>query len=43
MMPSQRRVVLKAKIARAPGGMRWLVRRQRAVDRSVGYTDAMRR
>ena len=43
MMPSQRRVVLKAKIARVPGGMRWLVRRQRAVDRSVGYTDAMRR
>ncbi|ASE12152.1 glycosyltransferase family 2 protein [Kocuria rhizophila] len=43
MMPSQRRVALKARIARVPGGMHWLVRRQRAVDRSVGYTDAMRR
>ncbi|HAG63283.1 MAG TPA: hypothetical protein DCL70_04485 [Kocuria sp.] len=43
MMPSQRRVALKSRIARVPGGMRWLVRRQRAVDRSVGYTDAMRR
>ena len=43
MMPSQRRVALKARIARLPGGMRWLVSRQRAVDSSVGYTDAMRR
>ena len=43
MMPSQRRVALKARIARLPGGMRWLVSRQRAVDASVGYTDAMRR
>lgn len=43
MMPSQRRVTVKARIARLPGGMSWLVKRQRAVDRSVGYTDAMRR
>ncbi|WHF24111.1 hypothetical protein QJS66_07845 [Kocuria rhizophila] len=42
MIAGQRHVVLKAKIA-APGRMRWLVRGQRAVDRGVGYTDAMRR
>ncbi|GAA2521155.1 MAG: glycosyltransferase family A protein [Kocuria sp.] len=43
MMPSQRRVTVKSRLARLPGGTAWLVRRQRAVDRSVGYTDAMRR
>ncbi|MDO4919646.1 glycosyltransferase family A protein [Kocuria sp.] len=43
MMPSQRRVTLKARIAGLPGGMRWLESRQRSVDASVGYTDAMRR
>lgn len=43
MMPSQRRVTVKARLAGLPGGMAWLMRRQRAVDRSVGYTDAMRR
>lgn len=43
MMPTQRRVRVKSAIANLPGGTRWLVHRQRAVDRSVGYTEKMRR
>lgn len=43
MMPTQRRVRIKAAIANLPGGTRWLVSRQRTVDRSVGYNDHMRR
>lgn len=43
MMPTQRRVRVKAAIAKVPGGTRWLIGRQRAVDRSVGFTESMRR
>ncbi|MDN5700179.1 glycosyltransferase family 2 protein [Kocuria atrinae] len=43
MMPTQRRVRFKSAIANLPGGTRWLVNRQRAVDRSVGYNEQMRR
>ncbi|MEX5273036.1 glycosyltransferase family 2 protein [Kocuria sp. CPCC 205235] len=43
MMPTQRRVRVKSAIAHLPGGTRWLVNRQRSVDRSVGYNEQMRR
>ncbi|MBD2762711.1 glycosyltransferase family 2 protein [Kocuria sp. cx-116] len=39
MMPTQRRVRIQSAIANLPGGTRWLVNRQRAEDRCVGYTE----
>lgn len=41
MMPTQRRMRLRSAIANLPGGTRWLVNRQREVDRGVGHTEHM--
>lgn len=43
LLPTQRRVVIKSRIARVPGGTRLLGRRQQRVDRMVGYSEKMRR
>lgn len=43
LMPAQRRVVVKARIARMPGGMRLLQRRQESTDAMVDYDPSMGR
>ena len=43
LMPAQKRVGVKARIARVPGGMRLLKRRQETTDEMVDYDPAMGR
>ena len=42
-MPAQKRVAVKARIARVPGGMRLLKRRQETTDEMVDYDPSMGR
>lgn len=43
VLPAQKRVVLKQRISRLPGGMKWLQRRQSTIDGYVDYDPSLGR